>query len=134
MTENLIIGSSRHWSRATLLWNLALNESSGPHKGGCGNCRGVVTIDSRSGAITRNVEYYVLGHASRFIRRGAYRIASNQTNEILNVAFGNPDGSLVMIAYNKSAQQVRFRVRQGPIGFSQILPPGEVVTFVWNKS
>ncbi len=134
MTENLIIGSSRHWSRATLLWNLALNENGGPHNGGCGNCRGVVTIDSNSGAITRNVEYYVLGHAARFVRRGARRVASNQTNSILNVAFHNPDGSLVMIAFNKSARSEQLRVRQKSTGFNLILPPGEVVTLVWNKS
>lgn len=134
MTENLIIGSSRHWSRATLLWNLALDENDGPHKGGCGNCRGVVTVDSRSGAITRNVEYYVLGHAARFVRRGAVRIASNQTDSIPNVAFSNPDGSLAMIAFNKSAQPAKLRVRQGTTGFNLTLPPGEVVTLVWTKS
>jgi glucosylceramidase len=133
MTENLIIGSSRHWSRGTLLWNLALNENDGPHKGGCGNCRGIVTIDSRSGAITRNVEYYVLGHAARFVRRGAFRIASNQTDSISNVAFSNPDGSLAMIAFNKSAQPGQLRVRQGAAGFNLTLPPGEVVTLVWTK-
>ena len=43
----------------------------GPHKGGCADCRGVVTIDPATGAITRNVEYYVLGHASRFVLPGA---------------------------------------------------------------
>jgi glucosylceramidase len=133
MTDNLIIGSSRNWSRATLLWNLALDENAGPHKGGCGNCRGVVTIDSRSGAVTRNVEYYVLGHAARFVRRGAYRIASNLTPGIANVAFSNPDGSLVMIAHNPAAQPKRLDVRQGATGFSHILPPGEVITLVWSQ-
>ncbi len=134
MTENLIIGSSRNWSRATLMWNLTLDENDGPHNGGCGNCRSVVTVDSRSGAITRNVEYYVLGHAARFVRRGAFRIASNQTGSIPNVAFSNPDGSLAMIAFNKSAQPAELRVRQGATGFNLTLPPGEVVTLVWPKS
>lgn len=133
MTENLIIGSSRNWSRATLLWNLALDQNDGPHNGGCGNCRGVVTVDSRSGAITRNVEYYVLGHAARFVRRGARRIASNLTGAISNVAFRNPDGSLVMIAHNSSTQPARLRVRTGATGFNHTLPPGEVVTLVWSE-
>jgi glucosylceramidase len=35
-----------------------------------------VTIDPATGAITRNVEYYVLGHASRFVLPGAYRVAA----------------------------------------------------------
>ena len=70
MTDKLIIGASNNWSRGTLLWNLALDPKHGPHKGGCGDCRGVVTIDPATGAITRNVEYYVLGHASRFVLPG----------------------------------------------------------------
>ncbi len=61
MASKLIIGASNHWSRGTLLWNLALDPQYGPHKGGCGDCRGVITIDPASGAITRNVEYYALG-------------------------------------------------------------------------
>lgn len=133
MTDNLIIGSIRHWSRATLLWNLALDENDGPRKGGCGNCRGVVTIDSRSGEVTRNVEYYVLGHASRFVRRGAVRIASTETQAVSNVAFRNPDGSLVMIAHNKSALPAPLRVRQPDLSFSHTLPAGEVVTLVWTR-
>ncbi|MEQ1687630.1 MAG: hypothetical protein ABL874_03555, partial [Sphingopyxis sp.] len=73
MTRNLIIGTTRGWARGVVLWNLALDENSGPHLGGCGNCRGVVTIDSRTGTVTRTVEYYVLAHASRLVRRGAAR-------------------------------------------------------------
>ena len=73
MTDKLIIGASNNWSRGTLLWNLALDPAHGPHTGGCADCRGVVTIDPATGAITRNVEYYVLGHASRFVLPGAYR-------------------------------------------------------------
>ena len=40
-TRELIIGSTRGWSRGIVLWNLALDEKYGPHAGGCGNCRGV---------------------------------------------------------------------------------------------
>ena len=40
-TRELIIGSTRGWSRGIVLWNLALDEKHGPHAGGCGNCRGV---------------------------------------------------------------------------------------------
>jgi glucosylceramidase len=134
MTDNLIIGSSRTWSRGTLLWNIALDENDGPHKGGCGNCRGVVTIDSRSGAVTRNVEYYVLGHASRFVRRGARRIASNEVAPIRNVAFRNPDGSRVMIAHNSGSAASELVVVEGTKGFRLALPPGEVATLVWNAA
>jgi glucosylceramidase len=137
MTDKLIIGSSRTGSRGTLLWNLALDERSGPHKGGCGDCRGVVTIDSRSGAVTRNVEYYVLGHAARFVQRGARRIASTSADAgagaITHVAFANPDRSLVLIAHNPGTAAAMLRVQAGSRGFAVSLPPGEVATFVWPQ-
>jgi glucosylceramidase len=71
----------RHHARlgaGVLFWNLALDENDGPHLGGCKDCRGVVTIDSKTGAVTRNVEYYALAHASRFVLPGARRIASSE--------------------------------------------------------
>src|SRR5690606_5668374 len=93
MVRNLVIGTTRNWARGVLLWNLALDEKFGPHLGGCGDCRGVVTIDSASGAVTRNPEYYALGHLSRFVRKGAHRIASSGgAAGVESVAFVNPDG------------------------------------------
>src|SRR5213082_2475229 len=50
----------RNWARGVILWNLALDEQHGPHTGGCGNCRGVVTIKS-DGTVERNEEYYEIG-------------------------------------------------------------------------
>ncbi len=134
MSDKLIIGAARNWSSGTLLWNLALDEGSGPHRGGCGNCRGVVTIDSRTGSITRNVEYYVLGHASRFVRSGARRIASDEHGAIHNVAFANPDGSRVLIAHNSASAPMPLVVRQGRRSFSVEMPAGEVSTFIWSRS
>lgn len=132
MTDKLIISATRFGSRGTLLWNLALDEQHGPHLGGCGNCRGVVTIDRRSGNITRNVEYYILGHASRFVKPGARRIASSETSAITDVAFRNADGTLALIAHNHDSQPVNLTVTDGTRSFQTQLPPGEVATFVWN--
>ena len=74
--STLIIGATRGWARTVLLWNVALDENSGPYSGGCTQCRGVVTINSASGAVTHNEDYYALAHASKFVRPGAVRIAS----------------------------------------------------------
>ncbi len=97
--RNLVVGNFRHWGNSLLLWNLALDENAGPQNGGCSNCRGVVTVDTRSGDVTFNEEYYVLGHLSKFVRPGAQRIESTAPGRGVppNVAFVNPDGSLVLI-------------------------------------
>ncbi len=130
----LIIGSTRGWSRGIVLWNLALDENHGPHAGGCEDCRGVVTIDSRTGAVTRNVEYYVLGHASRFVRPGAHRIESTTgIKRLESVAFQNADdGSLALIVLNRARRERQFSVSAAGRSFEYALPAGAVVTFVWK--
>ena len=133
MTQNLIIGTTRNWAKGVILWNLALDENSGPHLGGCGDCRGVVTINQKTGAITRNVEYYVLGHASRFVKRGARRIDSDTNIDGLEtVAFQNPNGSIVLIAVNGSSEERLFSVVVGTAGFSSSLAAGSVKAFTWQ--
>jgi glucosylceramidase len=132
MTDKLIIGASNNWSRGTLLWNLALDPDHGPHTGGCEDCRGVVTVDPKTGAITRNVEYYVLGHASRFVLPGAYRVATTKRSDAVEAAaFLNPDGSRVAILHRKSGQ--------GPVTiaidgerYAVALPDGAVATLRWS--
>lgn len=132
MTDKLIIGASNNWSRGTLLWNLALDPKHGPHTGGCEDCRGVVTVDPATGAITRNVEYYVLGHASRFVLPGAYRVSTvKRANAVEAAAFVNPDGSRVAIIYRKSGE--------GPVTialdgerYAVALPAGAVATVRWS--
>jgi len=133
--DNLIINGSRNWARGVVLWNMALDINNGPTNGGCGTCRGVVTIDQNSGNVTYNVDYYALGHASKFLKPGAYRIGSNTFgSNIENVAFKNPDGSKVLIAYNAGSLQSTFNVLWGNESFSYTLNPGAAVTFSWSGS
>ncbi|MEQ1547973.1 MAG: glycoside hydrolase family 30 beta sandwich domain-containing protein [Chakrabartia sp.] len=135
MTQNLIIGSTRNWAKGVILWNIALDENSGPHMGGCGDCRGVVTINQATGEVTRNVEYYVLGHASRFVRPGAKRIASDtKIDGIETVAFKNPKGgSIVLIALNASKLPRQFSVETGAGWFRAEMAAGSVVTYTWPQ-
>ncbi|ATY34037.1 glycoside hydrolase family 30 protein [Sphingomonas psychrotolerans] len=131
--RNLVIGSTRNWARGVLMWNLALDENFGPHLGGCGNCRGVVTIDSRTGAVTRNPEYYALGHASRFVPVGASRIASDsRSGGVETVAFANPDGARVLLAFNAGKETAAFAVASGGRHFAYQLAPNAAVTFRWR--
>ncbi len=131
--SNLIVGGPRNWARNVLFWNIALDPSGGPTNGGCENCRGVVTIDPKSGDITRNVEYYALGHISRYVRPGAVRVESNQEKgKIENVAFRNPDGTMVLVAANTGEGEVAFDVVMEGKAFRYTLPPQSAATFRWK--
>jgi glucosylceramidase len=131
MMRNLIVGTTRNWARGVLLWNLALDENFGPHLGGCGNCRGVVTIDSRTGEVTRNPEYYALGHLSRFLRPGARRIDSTSPSpDLLTIAFQDGD-ALVLLAFNAGNAVADFAVASGAAHFRYRLDPRAAATFRW---
>ncbi|MES2016044.1 MAG: glycoside hydrolase family 30 beta sandwich domain-containing protein [Pseudomonadota bacterium] len=130
-TRSLIIGTTRNWARGVSIWNLALDEHYGPHLGGCTDCRGVVTIDTRTGAVTRNVEYYALAHASRFVRPGARRIASSSgVDGMETVAFRNADGAIALVVATEQARS--FSVRVGQRSFAYALPAASVATFTWR--
>lgn len=133
ITKNIVIGSTRGWARGALMWNLALDENFGPHLGGCTDCRGVVTINATTGAVTRNLEYYALAHASKFVRQGAQRIASTGASGGLDhVAFRNADdGSIALLVCNSAAYEQRFSVRYNGQVLQYSLPANSIATLVW---
>jgi glucosylceramidase len=136
LMRQLIIGAPNNWARGVALWNLALDEHHGPHLGGCGDCSGVVAVDSRTGVVTRNAEYYALGHASRFVRPGARRVAmQGGARGVDAVAFTDPhDGQTTLIAFNHARTRQRLDVRVGGgRGFHYLLSPGAAATFVWTR-
>jgi glucosylceramidase len=133
MADKLIIGGANNWSRGTLLWNLALDPAHGPHKGGCSDCRGVITIDPATGAITRNVEYYVLGHASRFVLPGASRVLTTKHGDSVEAAaFVNPDGTRVAILHRTSGDG-SVAIALDHRRFLVPLPNGAVATLRWPR-
>jgi len=132
--RDLLLGSLRNWARGVVYWNLALDENHGPHSGGCDECKGLVTIDSRSGAVSRNDEYYAFAHFSRFVLPGAVRVASTATGaDIRNVAFRNVgDGRLVLVVTNSGNVAHEVTIGQGKMYFRYKMPAESVATFSWN--
>ena len=135
--RNLVIGATRNWAKTVINWNIALDPSGGPHTGGCTGCTGVLTIGA-DGSVTRNAEYYTLGHLARFVKPGAVRIASTSfgttgwNGQVEDVAFRNPDGSTVLVAHNENDAPQTFAVREGDRTLDYTLPGGALATFVWH--
>lgn len=128
--ENLIIGAPRNWSRNVLEWNLAADPNYNPHTpGGCSNCLGALTINGAT--VGRNVAYYVIAHASKFVRPGSVRIGSNHSGALLTVAYKNPEGKKVLIVLNKDSGAATFNIGFNNKIVTSTLDGGAVGTYVW---
>jgi glucosylceramidase len=130
-TKTLIIGATRNWSRNVLEWNLAADPNFDPHTddGGCTICQGALTIGGEG--IKRNVSYYIIAHASKFVPDGSVRIASNIVDGISNVAFLTPSGKKVLVAVNDRDSEKSFSVKSNTNIFNATLPKKSVATYVW---
>ncbi|SER33403.1 glucosylceramidase [Pedobacter rhizosphaerae] len=128
--STLLIGAPRNWSKNVLEWNLAADPNYNPHtdKGGCTSCLGAITI---APAVSRNVAYYVIAHASKFVKTGSVRIASNITDNLQNVAYKTPDGKIVLIVCNGNNSNTIFNIKYKGKMVTSSLEKGAVATFVW---
>ena len=130
--ENLVIGATRNWSRNVLEWNLAADPAYHPHtdQGGCTSCLGALTIDGAN--VSRNTAYYIIAHASKFVRPGSVRIHTNVPNGLPNVGFLTPTGGKVVIVLNSGSALKTFSLTSNGRTITAELPGGAVGTFTWQ--
>ena len=129
-TKTLIIGATRNWARTVLEWNLAADPQQNPHTpGGCTECLGAITLAGNT--VARNEAYYIIAHASKFVRPGSVRIASTLPDKLPNVAFLTPRGQRVLVVLNDGAATQAFNIRQGARQMTTTLAAGAVGTYIW---
>ncbi len=156
--KRLLLGTTQNWSRNVILWNLAADPLNDPHtdNGGCSMCQGAITIDGNM--VNRNVAYYTIAHASKFVRPGSVRISSTNrgdksvnlyedeqrpgvyrvgvvenTQVYPNVAFKTPEGKIVLIVVNDTWNNNGLRIQYKGQFANLKLAPGAVGTYVWNE-
>lgn len=128
--KNVIIGTMRNWSRNALEWNLANDPTYNPHTpGGCTECKGAATISGSN--YTRNVSYYIIAHASRFVPAGSVRIESSLATNLPNVAFKTPAGKKVLVVVNDGTAALGFNIKFKNKWVFTSLASGAVGTYVW---
>ncbi|MBO9672834.1 MAG: glucosylceramidase [Sphingobacteriaceae bacterium] len=129
--KRLIIGATRNWSKNVLEWNLAADPENKPYtdRGGCSMCQGAVTINGDK--YSRNLAYFSIAHASKFVRPGSVRVASNELNGLANVAFKTPDGKHVLIVANTGKEAAAFNISQNGKTYAAALDKGAVATYIW---
>ena len=129
------IQSTRNWARSATMWNIAEDQNNGPViPGGCSACTPLVTVNQSTGSVAYDAGYYSVGHFSKFVVPGAVRIASTTTANLDDVAFQNPDGSLVLIVDNTSGSTQSFSTGWGGQHFSDTLPGHGIATYKWTPA
>jgi glucosylceramidase len=131
--SRVVIGATENWSRNVLLWNLAADPQFGPHtsNGGCPVCEGAITLDGDK--VTRNLAFYTVGQASKFIPVGSTRIASSPASAEIppHVAFRTPAGKHVLIVANPGAEAKTFNIRFEGKDISTSLGANAAATYTW---
>ena len=98
------------------LWNMALDEQGFPSYAGTSGRRGVITIDSSTGKVKRNLEYFMLRNYGQDVKVGSQRVAStNRTPDgrhggLGSVAFVADNGDLSGILYNPTGKDIEAAV------------------------
>lgn len=129
--KNVVIGAMRNWSKIALEWNLANDAAFGPHtSGGCTQCKGAITVISSENFV-RNVAYYIIAHASKFIPAGSTRIASTNQGSINSVAFKTPTGKIAVVVVNDGNTSEIFNIKFNGRWFTTSLAAGAVGTYVF---
>jgi len=135
--QNLIMGVPQNYGRSAIAWNLALNQNEGPQNNGCYTCVGVVTLDSSTSptSVYYNNMYYALGHIGKFVTPGAYVIATTAgtTSGVQSIGFSNPDGTLVVVAFNGGSSSATTTLSWNGKSFDFTIPAGAAVTFKWSS-
>ena len=127
----LMVGAPRNWSRNVLLWNLAADPEFKPHtdNGGCPVCEGAITLDGNN--VTRNLAYYTVAHAAKFVPPGSVRIQSSTLDKLPNVAYKTPGDKYVVIVANTSGTAQTFQIRFHGESIVSTLSGGAVATYFW---
>lgn len=116
-TWSLIRHYLENGANSYLYWNMILDETGRSRWGWKQNS--LVSVDSKTGAFTRNPEFYLFRHLTHFVQPGARKLQTPAgAGEAL--LFENPDGQLVLLAVNTTGKEVKrqFRIRRN--GYLQI--------------
>jgi len=95
-----------HGANSYMYWNMVLDETGKSQWGWKQNS--MITIDSQTGNITYNPEYYLMRHFSAYVPKDSKYLSTNDSNTL---AFDTPEGTTIFY-YNKlkTPEAISFQV------------------------
>ncbi|MDF2943063.1 MAG: glucosylceramidase [Herbinix sp.] len=115
-----IIGNLNGGMTGSIDWNILLDEKGGPNHVG-NYCDAPIMIDTQADTFEVKLSFDYIGHFSRYIKKGAKRIAlSKYTEKLEMTAFKNQDGSIALVVLNREEKDMPVVIRIN----------GEVIEFI----
>jgi glucosylceramidase len=109
-------------------WNIFLDEKGGPNHVG-NYCDAPIMVNTQTGELMVKLSYDYIGHFSKYIKPGAKRIGlSKYTSELEVTAFKNPEGSLVLVALNRTDKKLPVVIRMNGELIEFELPESSIAT------
>lgn len=107
-----LIGGLNHNMVAWIDWNMILNTRGGPNHAR-NFCLAPVLVDSGTDSIYYTPVFYAIAHVSKFVRPGAVRIGlEGHDDEFMATAFKNPDGSIAVVVFNTTMEDLAYSIKQ----------------------
>jgi glucosylceramidase len=117
----------RHGANVYDYWNISLLEGGMSRWGWTQNS--LVTVDQEKATYDYTYEYYLLKHASHYVKPGArYLPVSGEYDDLM--AFRNPDGQYILILYNAEDAEAERTVKVGDRYIKMRLNPQSLNTVV----
>jgi len=115
-------------------WNILLDSKGGPnHKKNY--CNSPVHLNVENTDYIKSLAFYYIGHYSKFIQPGSYRIAySKYIADITMTAFKNPDNSIVVVMANRENYNIDFNLCMKNFMFKDTLEAQSIISYVIKPS
>lgn len=133
-----------HFDIASCDWNLLLDQNGGPYHNRTqkteGNlfenkedgCYAPILYDTDRGELVVTPIYHYIGHFSRYVQRGARRVATTKhSRELYTCAFVNPDGSRVCVMINTSDKPQFATLRYHGGCTKNVMKPHSIMTLIF---
>ena len=127
-----IVSYFRNWARCYNAWVTVIDHKTQPNPGPHDCSPTCIVLNSKTLELEYRFDYYMYGHFMKFIDRGAVRIDSTSSKVIPNVAFKNPDGSMVFVAVNPAKKNQAMTMGWDGRGLEVQLPAESIVTITWK--
>ncbi len=136
---SIFIGTLNRYGRGVTLWNLILDDKGAPNRPkGCRTCFGAIEISSKTydyASLDRKSHYYNIAHCSKVVMPDAWcvDVEAELPRGVEMSAFVNLDGSLAVVAVNRSKEAQEVVVKGTKREFTLTLPAGSIASARWTE-